>query len=211
MDAAADRVRTRSGGRSEQVRRAVGEATLAFLAEGQFNFTMVDVAARAGVGRRTVYRWWPSRDDLLVEALSTHVRKAPTVIDTGSWERDLRTLAHKLAEFASDPIEIAISSIMAGGQNQVFNALVITQWEPSMNTWREFVRRAIDRGEVRAECSPSTIVNSLLAPMFLAPLTLRRSMGEADVDALVDLLLSGTGPAAGGNREGVPLVGPSRN
>ena len=192
MDTAAERVRVRAGGRSEKVRQAVGEATLAFLAEGQLAFTVVEVAARAGVGRRTVYRWWPTRDDLLIEALEAHVRRVPTVEDAGSWERDLRGLAHRLAEFAADPVEIAMASIMAGGQHPEFNRIVLEQWRPAMASWRRLVRGAVDRGEVTAECDPGTVIDTLLAPIFYSPLTLRRSMSTAEVDALVDLLLTGT-------------------
>lgn len=192
MDAASERVRIRAGGRSEKVRQAVGEAALAFLAEGQLAFTVVDVAARAGVGRRTVYRWWPTREDLLKEALEAHVRRVPTVEDSGSWERDLRALAHRLAQFAADPVEIALAQLMAGGQHLKFNQMVLAQWQPTMESWRRLVQKAIERGDVAAERGPGTVIDTLLAPIFYSPLSLQRSMTRAEVDALVDLLLSGT-------------------
>ena len=66
METEKGRARVRAGGRSEKVRQSVGEATLGYLAEGHLTFSIVDVAARAGVGRRTVYRWWPTRHDLPV-------------------------------------------------------------------------------------------------------------------------------------------------
>src|SRR5699024_7806531 len=69
------RVRTRAGGRSAKVREAVADACLAFLAEGRIDFTMVDVAERAGVSRKTLYRWWPTHEDVLVEGLSRHARQ----------------------------------------------------------------------------------------------------------------------------------------
>ena len=190
--ASAPPVRVRSGGRSEAVRAAVGEATLSFLAEGELGFTVVDVAARAGVGRRTVYRWWPTRDDLLVEALQTHVRRVPTMAGTGSWEQDLRELAHRLREFAADPVEMAIATIMAGARFPDFNRMVMDQWQPAIESWRQLVRDAIGRGEVAASCDPGTVINTLLAPIFFSPLTLRTPLGRAQVDALVDLLLAGT-------------------
>ena len=192
MDTETGRVRVRAGGRSEKVRQAVGEATLGFLAEGKLTFTVVDVAARAGVGRRTVYRWWPTRDDLLIEALEAHVRRVPAVEAAGSWEEDLRALAHRLAEFAADPVEVAIAAIMAGGQHPEFNQMVVEKWGPAMESWRELVRAAADRGEVAEELDPRTVIDTLLAPIFYSPLSVRRPMSAADVDALVDLLLSGT-------------------
>ncbi|WP_314035027.1 TetR/AcrR family transcriptional regulator C-terminal ligand-binding domain-containing protein [Dietzia sp. CH92] len=191
MENTTGRVRVRAGGRSEKVRVAVGEATLAFLAEGQPDFTVVEVAARAGVGRRTVYRWWPTRDDLLVEALEVHVRRVPTVEVDGSWEDGLRGLAHRLAEFAADPVEVAIAAIMAGGQYPEFNRLVLRQWEPAMESWCGLVRAAADRGEAAEGVEPRTVVEALLAPIFYAPVSVRRQMTAAEVDALVDLLLCG--------------------
>lgn len=84
------------------------------------------------MGRRTVYRWWPTRHDLLVEALQTHVRRAPVVEAVGSWEENLRALAHRLAEFAEGPVESAIAAIMAGGQHPEFNQTVLDQWRPAI-------------------------------------------------------------------------------
>lgn len=75
------------------------------------------------MGRRTVYRWWPTREDLLREALGAHVRRVPTVEDSGSWERDLCALADRLAQFAADPVEIALAQLMAGGQHLEFNQM----------------------------------------------------------------------------------------
>lgn len=193
MDTENGRVRVRAGGRSEKVRQAVGEATLGFLAEGRLTFSIVDVAARAGVGRRTVYRWWPTRHDLLVEALRTHVRRAPVVEAAGSWEENLRALAHRLAEFAAGPVEGAIAAIMAGGQHPEFNQTVLEQWRPAMESWHRLVHVAAERGEVAEGVNPRTVVDTLLVPIVFTPLAMRRPMDRSEVDALVDLLLTGTG------------------
>ena len=90
------RTRQRAGGRSEQVRLAVGRAVHALLAEGRYPFTTVEVAERAEVNRRTLYRWWPTHDLLLAEALHHHVRLVE-VPDTGSWAEDLRVFAHRIS------------------------------------------------------------------------------------------------------------------
>lgn len=170
----------------------MGEATLGFLAEGRLTFTVVEVAARAGVGRRTVYRWWPTRDDLLVEALRTHVRTAPVVEAAGSWEADLRGLAHRLAEFAAGPVEVSIAALMVGDQHPEFSRMVLEHWRPAMESWRRLVNAAAERGEVSDGIDPGTVIDTLLAPIFYSPLTVRRPLPPSEVDALVDLLLTGT-------------------
>lgn len=191
MDTTNGRVRVRAGGRSEKVRQAVGEATLGFLEEGRLTFSVVDVAARAGVGRRTVYRWWPTRHDLLVEALQTHVRRAPVVEAVGSWEENLRALAHRLAEFAEGPVESAIAAIMAGGQHPEFNQTVLDQWRPAIESWHRLVHVGAERGEVAEGLDPRTMIDTLLVPIVFTPLAMRRPMDTSEVDALVDLLLTG--------------------
>ncbi|MFD7383078.1 TetR/AcrR family transcriptional regulator [Streptomyces anulatus] len=104
-------------------------------------FTTVDLAERAGVSRHTIYRWWPTHDDLLIEALSMHVRRVESP-DTGSWESDVLTFAHSVASFAQDPVELATSRIMASGLYPEFNALVVDQYQPTLTAWRHIVARA---------------------------------------------------------------------
>lgn len=124
--------RARAGGRSERVRREVGDAVLSLLAEGRFSFTFVEVAERAGVSRRTLYRWWPTREELMREGLSRHVRRAPRP-DTVAWESDVRTFARDLAEFAADPIEVATGALLASRDHSNFAELLIAQYQPVLD------------------------------------------------------------------------------
>src|SRR6476661_6616837 len=117
--------RVRSGGRSRRVRRQVGEACLALLGEGRTDFGPADVALRSGVSRATVYRWWPTKTDLLREGLAVHTGRRLDPPDTGSWQGDLRALARQLAAFFSDPVEFAQNAIMASGSAPDFDALVL--------------------------------------------------------------------------------------
>ncbi|MFC7927869.1 TetR/AcrR family transcriptional regulator [Microbacterium laevaniformans] len=86
---------TRSGPvRSEAARQSILQATVTLLAErGYDNLTIEGIAARAGVGKQTVYRWWPSKSSIIAECLveglllPVHLR----VPDTGDIRRDLTT------------------------------------------------------------------------------------------------------------------------
>ncbi|MBM7229702.1 MULTISPECIES: TetR-like C-terminal domain-containing protein [Dietzia] len=129
---------------------------------------------------------------MLVEALRTHGRRAPVVEASGSWEENLRALAHRLAEFAAGPVEGAIAAIMAGGQHPEFNQTVLDLWRPAMESWHRLVHVAAERGEVAEGLDPRTVVDTLLAPIIFTPLAMRRPMDAPEVDALVDLLLSGS-------------------
>ena len=62
--------------RSEKARKAVIRATLKLLERVGFNeLTIEAVAARAGVGKATVYRWWPNKAELVIAAFSSAVEK----------------------------------------------------------------------------------------------------------------------------------------
>ena len=183
--------RQRTGGRSAQVRDAVGRAVHDLLAEGQVTFTTVDVAERAGVTRGTVYRWWPTHDHLLTEAL-THHGHAIEVPDTGSWPDDLRTFAHRVAAFAADPVDVAMTRIMVSGQHPDFSAALLSHFDPIRAGWHRMVEQAVARGEAGGAHAPTTVVNTLVAPLFLAPLTTGEPATAEAVDRLVDLVLDAT-------------------
>lgn len=183
--------RQRSGGRSEQVRLAVGRAVLAMLAEGHFPFTTVEVAERAEVNRRTLYRWWPTQDLLLAEALTHHV-SGVEVPNTGSWSTDLHAFAHQVAAFAADPVDLTITRIMVSGLHPDFNAAVVAHFEPVMSGWHAMLQRAVARGEAVDTHQAGTVINALVSPLFLAPLTTGDPAGSQTVDRLVDLVLDAT-------------------
>ncbi|CAM2990498.1 TetR/AcrR family transcriptional regulator [Prescottella defluvii] len=185
--------RVRTGGRSEKVRAAVGEACLGFLAEGRLDFTTVEVAARAGVSRKTIYRWWPTHNDLLVEAVSMHVRQVDPP-DTGSWQSDVRAFAEQIAEYADSPVEVASAALMASRRYPDFNQLVLEQYKPVLDAWRQMAQRAIDRGEANADHTPEAMVNALAAPLFMGPMMLGRRASAEELDRIVGIVLAATRP-----------------
>lgn len=187
------RERVRTGGRSEKVRREVARTVLDLLAEGVVDFGPSEVAARAGINRKTIYRWWPTYTELIREALGEHSGTVE-VPDTGSWPRDLRLLAHRLAAFFASPVEVSTSAIIAGRRQPELAALILAHFEPVQQEWREVVRRGISRGEVDAACRPSAVMNMLVSQLVLAPLTLYRQPTDEEIEELVELVLRATRP-----------------
>jgi len=183
--------RVRAGGRSEKIRLAVGEACLEFLKEGRVDFTNVEVAERAGISRKTLYRWWPTHNDLLVEALSLHVRQAAPP-NPGQWESDVRAFVDLVAEYAAGPVEVASAALMAGRRYPDFNKVVLEQHRPVLETWQQMVQRAIDRGAANSDHSPKAVVNVLAAPLFMAPMALGRKASEEEMEEVIGIILAAT-------------------
>jgi AcrR family transcriptional regulator len=77
--------------RSEEARLAILAAAFELLAEsGYAKLTIDAIAARSGTGRQTIYRWWPTKDDVLMEAGAAKADLHVPIPDLGSYREDLR-------------------------------------------------------------------------------------------------------------------------
>lgn len=176
-------VRQRAGGRSDRVRRQVAEAALELVLDGRVAPTPAEVAARAGVHRTTVYRWWPTPADLLEEALTLHTARL-AVPDTGSWPGDVRALFEELARFFSDPVEVAMNAAMAGGGDPGFDALQVEHWLPIVERLSEVVERAKRRGEIEAHADAGLVLRLVISPLIVSTLLLHEAPDADLLDGL---------------------------
>lgn len=174
--------------------RAVLDAAVAlFIAVGYEGMTMEAVAARAGVAKTTVYRRWPAKQDLVVEAvgaLSADVADP----DTGDVRADLVALLVRIQRlFATSPVgevfprmaaEVAIGSPLG----RAYLERVIT---PRMAVLKSILARGVARGELPADLDLAVAADMLMGPIVLAALTRRLSVRGAARRAtqIVDLLI----------------------
>ena len=109
--------------RSEEARRAILDAALD-LARHDLNAASVDaIAARAGVGKQTIYRWWPSKAALVLDALLDHAAQDVDITPTGPLERDLSRFLRRAFRAIAGP----------GGSGPVLRALMAdAQGDPAL-------------------------------------------------------------------------------
>jgi AcrR family transcriptional regulator len=180
--------------RSEQADHAIVEAALELFAEqGPAGLCIEKVAARAGVGKATIYRRWPGREDLLLAALAA--LKAPLPEPRGESAReDLIALVAAMSSDMADPRKVRQAALLHGeGQKypRVMARFVQTVVEPRREVVRSVLRRGIATGEFR----PDTDVEAALYMLTGAILTRGRS-GEPPVEKdyperVVDQLIRG--------------------
>jgi AcrR family transcriptional regulator len=143
----------RTLGRYRNVRshRAILTATNQLIAElGYGRLTIEGVAARAGVGKATVYRWWPSKGALVVDALSEN-RAAPPAHDTGSLRTDLvRAVEYVIDVLTASPegsIIPALTADLVGDPTlaEMFRTRIL---RPRRVVVEQMLHRAVERGEL---------------------------------------------------------------
>jgi AcrR family transcriptional regulator len=140
--------------RGQDLETAILDATLDLLAEGGLSaLTMEGVAAAAHTGKASVYRRWPSKEDLLVDAIDHAMPPVDEVPDTGSVRSDLLALLRLMVDSINSRTGCAIQSFMF--DNGVNKALVEQvkkrSMEPRQRMLIDVLARGRDRGEVRPD------------------------------------------------------------
>ncbi|HEX4250690.1 MAG TPA: TetR/AcrR family transcriptional regulator [Pseudonocardia sp.] len=184
-------------GRSEQARQAVLGAADGLLVERGFaGVTIEGIAAKAGVAKQTIYRWWPSKTDVLIDAYLEDAAEDLVPADHGDLESDLRSYLRRLTRFLveSDPGEVFRALI---GQSlhdpevaTVFRGRCVDE---QRDRDRLLVERAIERGDLPADLDVNTAVDQLVGPVYYRILVTGQAVDLDFVDALVDSFLGYAG------------------
>ncbi|MBM9507468.1 TetR/AcrR family transcriptional regulator [Actinacidiphila acididurans] len=145
----------RTGGsvRSKDAHAEVLAAAAELLEECGFGaLTIEGVAARSGVAKSTIYRWWKSKAELIMETFNTTVTQRLRVPDTGSVKRDLTIFIRELYRISSFPWRVnALRGLMTAAQFDEAFADVFRGW---IGERRAVVAQILQRGQERGEIAP---------------------------------------------------------
>jgi AcrR family transcriptional regulator len=172
---------------------AILDAALAeYAANGLDGMSVEAVAARAGVGKATIYRRFPSKAALVVAAAFTIAEETAPKPDTGTLHGDLTANLQNLRKMLSHSVlGMAIKRIQVDAtQNDELAQLHSEFVAHRRAATRDQLRRAIDRGELRADTDLDFALDSLAAPLFYRHLVNRGPITAAYVDKIVDEFLA---------------------
>jgi len=176
--------RGRGRPRSAEADQAILAATLKLVAEqGVAGTTIEGVAAQAGVGKTTVYRRWPTKNDLIVAAISElPPRELP---DTGSLPGDMAALATLQRErLAGTGLFRIVPGVLAESMNDPdLHARIM---ERVIGPLRGLLRQIVERGIARGELRPDLDVEALVDILHAIPLY-RIMMSRGDPEALAQV------------------------
>lgn len=166
--------------RNERLDEAIVAATIAEVgAKGYGGATIEGIAARAGVGRASIYRRWPSKSELLQYAASA-VTHSQEEIETGSFVEDLFAAMLPIANVLTQPdLAALLPSLLAEAANDsAMRETLRTFAGQSRRQAINAVERARDRGEVPRSTDAKTLVD-----MIAGGLVYRRLLLDEPTDA----------------------------
>lgn len=169
MNSTADAPRSPGRPRSVRADEAIVQATLDLLAEGNSieALSIEAIAARAGVGKATIYRRWPGKDALLLDALRT-LKGAPPEPAGHSVRDDLVLLVgavgHNVDPRAAKIMPCLVPEVNRSPDHyQLYQNII----EPRRRLMRDVLRRGVASGELRADLDIELAMALLSGPMVL--------------------------------------------
>ncbi len=187
--------------RNEQVDEAVLDAALALLADGGYQaFSMETVAARAGVAKTTVYRRWPGKDELIMDALVLMKGEVP-VPPGGTFRDDLRFMIHAMREqWWSGRHGRLMQRLAADGIEHPahYNEFRTRLLAPRQARMFAILQRGVDEGAIAPDVDLTWALQLITSPVVAAGLGHQGPISPEQIDFIVDTVLDGL--AAGATR-----------
>jgi AcrR family transcriptional regulator len=197
--------------RSERSRRAIYDAAIELVSEvGYSKLTIEAIAARAGVGKQTIYRWWPSKGAVLLDAFldlgrqatveaSDEAGRAPEyeIPDTGDLEADLKYVVRaSIDEFKNPKYDAPYRALAAEGMlnDEIGAEYVEKLLEPSLQLYVRRLRIAQEAGQVRPDVDPRVALELWTGPLAQRWLQRTGPLTHEYGDQLVEYALYGIAP-----------------
>ena len=187
--------RGRGRRRADEVRREVLDAAGELLfADGMSAFTIDKVANRSGASKMTIYKWWSSKGALALDGYFAKVEPELAFPDTDDIEADLRTQLHAFVHVVRDtPAGRVIAELIGQAQTdpELKAAYLQSYSSPRRALAVEVLERAKERGQLRSDLSPETVIDQLWGACYHRLLVPDQPITLEFVDTLVDNLFRG--------------------
>ena len=186
--------------RSAQAHKAILDATLKLLAEEGFQgLSIEEVAAKAGVGKTTIYRRWSSKEELVIDAIHS-VQVNLSMVDTSNFRNDLVTLFKTAYQsmIARPLLEQLVVKIIGEYQTnpEIFQVFITQLLVPRFQQFRHMVEQAQARNEIRRDIDWTLVIELVSGSLYFHWIITRflvPSSSSADewVEQMIDAVMQG--------------------
>ena len=180
--------------RSPETRAKILKAAYEMLNEvGFMDLTIEGVAARAQVGKPTIYRRWKTKAALAMDAFLEAVNPELAFPDTGTAKEDFREQMQKIVKLMNSPRGEVLASVIGCGQaDEELIAAFRENWLiPRRKDAIAIFQRGVERGELRAEINPEVAIDALYSPLFYRLLLKHQPLSNKFVNELIELVMNG--------------------
>ena len=184
--------RGRGRPRDEVARSRILEAALELMEETSFSSTTSDaIAERAGASKATIYRWWPNKAAVLIEALREAVAHELPFPDTGNLREDIRVQLQNFVKLLTGRRGRTFKAFIAAAQSDPEVAEVFrTVWVmPRRALTRTLLEKHRDQRRLQSHADLEVIIDLLYGPFYLRILTGHGPLTAAYADSIAELAL----------------------
>ncbi|MDB4892532.1 MAG: hypothetical protein JWL61_4387 [Gemmatimonadetes bacterium] len=183
--------------RSPEAHEAILRAAIEVIRDVGYDAAAMDgIAARAGVGKATVYRRWSSKEALVADAIE-RIMVSRVVPDTGTTRGDLRAVMRDTMRMYHDPQTTALLSGLVAAMarsEQIADAVRSGFVAARRETTRQVIERGIERGDLRANTDIQLALDLLSGPLLLRALITGAPIDERLVRGVADAVLAAFAP-----------------
>jgi AcrR family transcriptional regulator len=180
--------------RSERSRSAVVRATSELLHEiGLRAMTTEQIATRSGSSKATIYKWWPNKYAVAVDAFFSEMQADSPDPDSGSARGDFTIWLRGLFHFYTGPSGRVFAQLVGEAQfdpevaDELRDGLIRTRRAALETVWD----RGVAHGELRADVDRDVAIDLIIGPALYRLMTSRGAMDDATADAIVDAAIHG--------------------
>lgn len=186
--------RGRGRPRDEAARRRILRAALELMDEVAFGqVTSEAIAERAGTSKATIYRWWPNKAAVVIEAFREAIAPDLPLRDTGSLREDLTTQVRNFARMLSGRGGRMLRSFVAASRSdpEVAAAFRSIWSDPRRAEAKEMLRQKQAGGQLRPDADLDLVLDSLYGPLYYRFLVKNEPPSQKYAEALVGLVIQG--------------------
>ena len=189
--------------RSAQAHKAILDSTLELLAEEGFQgLSIEEVAARAGVGKTTIYRRWSSKEELVIDAIR-EVQINLSIVETGNFRNDLMTLfKNAYQSMMAYPLlgQLALKFMGEYQTNpEIFQVFLTQVLIPRFQQFRHMVEQAQAREEIRRDIDWTLVIDLIGGSLYFHSIITRFLLPSSSfspdewVEKLIETVMQGIG------------------
>lgn len=180
--------------RSESSKIAILNATIDLLEKsGYSTLTIEAIAAHAGVGKATIYRWWANKSFLVFDAFLMSTETHMYFLEKTSIRENFRQQLHTLANVLNGTLGRTMIALVAesGEDSELAKAFYTNYLNPRREDAKMILERAIAQGEIQSTINIDVASDMLYGPIYFRILIYKKKVDVEFIDTLVDQVMKG--------------------